>query len=31
VALLTSKGNHIQVPAGTLVEVSLKQPLTVQK
>lgn len=29
VALLGSKGNHIQVPAGALVEVSLKQPVTV--
>jgi len=30
VALLAG-GNHIQVPAGTLVEVSLKQPVTIQK
>jgi hypothetical protein len=30
VALLASGGKHIQVPAGTLVEVSLKQPLTIQ-
>jgi hypothetical protein len=29
VALLSAKGNHIQVPAGSLVEVSLKQPVTV--
>ncbi len=29
VALLASRGNHLQVPAGTLVEVTLKQPLTV--
>ncbi len=31
VALLASGGKHIQVPAGTLVEVSLKQPVTIQK
>ena len=31
VALLSSRGNHIQVPAGSLVEVSLKQPFTVTK
>jgi len=31
VALLSSRGNHIQIPAGTLVEVSLKQPFTVTK
>ena len=30
VALLASGGKHIQVPAETLVEVSLKQPLTIQ-
>jgi hypothetical protein len=30
-ALLTSGGKHVQVPPGTLVEVSLKQPLTVQQ
>jgi hypothetical protein len=29
VALMAAKGNHIQVPAGSLVEVSLKQPVTV--
>jgi len=29
VALLTAKGNHIQVPAGSLVEVSLKQAVTI--
>ena len=26
---LLSRGNHIEVPAGTLVEVSLKQPVTI--
>ncbi len=31
VALLSARGNHLQVPAGTLVEVSLKQPVTIQK
>lgn len=31
VALLAARGNHLQVPAETLVEVSLKQPLTIQK
>ncbi|MCK6623368.1 MAG: hypothetical protein HUU32_21275 [Calditrichaceae bacterium] len=30
VALLASRGNHIEVPPGTLVEVSLKQPVTIQ-
>lgn len=30
VALLAG-GNHIQVPAGSLVEVTLKQPVTIQK
>jgi hypothetical protein len=29
VALLTAKGNQIQVPAGSLVEVSFKQPVTI--
>lgn len=29
-AALLAGGNHIQVPAGTLVEVSLKQPVTIQ-
>jgi hypothetical protein len=29
VALLAAKGNHIQIPAGTLVEVSLKEPVTI--
>ena len=29
VALLGSRGNHIQVPAGTMVDVTLKQPVTV--
>jgi hypothetical protein len=29
VALMAAKGNHIQVPAGSLVEVSLKQPVTI--
>lgn len=28
---LLAGGRHIQVPAGTLVEVSLKQPVTIQK
>ncbi len=28
---LLGPGNHIQIPAGTLAEVRLKQPLTVQK
>lgn len=31
VALLASGGKHVQVPAGTLVEVSLKQAVTVTK
>jgi hypothetical protein len=31
VALLSSGGNHIEIPAGTLVEVSLKQAFTVTK
>jgi len=31
VALLSSGGNHIQIPAGTLVEVALKQAFTVTK
>ena len=29
VALLSAKGNHLQVPAGTIVAVSLKQPVTI--
>ena len=29
IALLSAKGNHLQVPAGTIVEVSLKQPVTI--
>jgi len=29
VALMSAKNNHLQVPAGTLVEVSLKQPVTI--
>jgi len=29
VALLASRGNHIEVPPGTLVEVSLKQPVSI--
>ena len=28
-ALLTAKGNHLQVPAGTVVQVSLKQPVAI--
>ena len=31
VALLSARGNHLQIPPGTLVEVSLKQPLTITK
>ena len=31
VALLSARGNHLQIPAETLVEVSLKQPLTITK
>jgi hypothetical protein len=31
VALLSARGNHLQIPAATLVEVSLKQPLTITK
>jgi hypothetical protein len=28
-ALMTAKGNHLQVPAGTVVQVSLKQPVQI--
>jgi len=27
---LLGPGNHIQIPAGTLIEMHLKQPLTIQ-
>lgn len=28
-ALMTARGNHLQVPAGTVVQVNLKQPVTI--